>query len=152
LNLAKPAGLFGKATVAAVLGALALFTADAAAAPPIVCVRNATAVDLDVVAGIQGDSTGKPGVYLGKAKARGGACRYADIDGTMNVSFRRVAGQESLGEQYREISTAGGGWVACPAQASADGWYIYTVRRGLFGLTCKAGGDPKGLEDPGEYE
>ena len=125
---------------------------EASAAPPVVCVRNLSGGDIDVVAGVQGDRPDKSGVYLGKAKARGGACWYADIDGEMNVSYRRGAPQDSVGEQYSEIPTVNGGWMACPAQSSPNGWYIYTVRRGRSGPTCKAGGDSRGLEGPGDYE
>jgi hypothetical protein len=131
---------------------VALFAGEASAAPPIVCVRNTTSVELDVVAGVQGGSPGKLGIYLGTARARGGACRYADIDGEMNVSFRRATPANPPGDQYREISTADGGWVACPAQSSSNGWYTFTVRRTRSGLTCKVGGNARGLEGPGDYE
>ena len=136
---------------AAIFGALA-FGGEASAAPPIVCVRNLGNADINVVAGIQGDSPGKQGVYLGTAVARGGACRYADIDGEMNVSVRRAARPDRTGAQYSEIPTAGGGWIACPAQISENGLFVYTVRRARSGLACTAGGDTTGLEGPGDYE
>ncbi|KAF0186620.1 MAG: hypothetical protein IV086_09315 [Hyphomonadaceae bacterium] len=148
----KRVGVVGPATVGLLLGAFALFAGEASAAPPIVCVRNATGIEIEVVAGVQADRQGKPGVYLGKARARGGACRYADIDGEMNVSFRRAVRRESPGEPFTEIHTADGGWIACPAQGGSDGWYVFTVRRARSALICKPGGDARGLEGPGEYE
>lgn len=152
MDMAKLGGAIGSAIVGLIFGAIAMFPGEAAAAPPIVCVRNVTGVEIDVVAGVQGGSPGKLGIYLGTAKARGGACRYADIDGEMNVSFRRATLRNPPGEQYSEIATANGGWIACPAQSSSDGWYTFTVRRARSGLTCKAGGDSRGLEGPGDYE
>lgn len=152
MDVTRHAGAIGPATVGLILGAVALFTAEAAAAPPIVCVRNLTGAEIEVVAGIQGDRPGKPGIYLGAARARGGACRYADIDGEMNVSIRRGLRADPPGEQYGEIATASGGWMACPAQSSANGWYVYAVRRGRSGLVCKPGGGTRGLEGPGDYE
>lgn len=128
-----------------------LSAGEANAAPPVVCVRNLSGGDIDMVAGVQADRPNKPGVYLGKAKARGGACRYADIDGDMNVSFRRAA-PVSSGGQYDVIPTANGGWQACPAQTSATGRYVYTVRRTRAGLACANGGSTKGLESEGDYE
>lgn len=133
------------------LGALALCASEAVAAPPIVCVRNASGGAIDVVAGVQGHLPDQPGVYLGVARARGGACRYADIDGEMNVSFRRAVPVQ-LAPRTVMIPTVNGGWRQCPAQTSTDGWYIYTVRRTRTGLVCRAGGNIKGLEEPGEYE
>ena len=144
--------VFGPAGVGLILGVITLCAGEASAAPPIVCVRNAANVDIDVVAGVQADRPGKPGVYLGVARSRGGACRYADIDGAMNVSVRRAARRDPPGEPFTEIHTGDGGWIACPAQGSSDGWYTFTVRRGRSGLTCKAGGNPRGLEGPGDYE
>lgn len=151
MTAGKPFGLLGAATAAA-LCAIAVFGGEASAAPPIVCVRNSSNVEIEVVAGVQATSPQKFGIYLGSAKARGGACRYADIDGAMNASVRRAVRGESPGEQYREIETANGGWIACPAQTSENGWYVYTVRRTRAGLACKVGGEIRGLEDPGDYE
>lgn len=132
------------------LGALAA-CGQAVAAPPVACVRNSGGVDLDVVAGVQGDRPDRPGLYLGTARARGGACWYADIDGAMNVSIRRRTPAPPA-EQYTDVPTAGGGWTACPTQTSTNGWYVYTVRRARSGLACRTGGDAKGLEGPGDYE
>jgi hypothetical protein len=138
--------------VALTLGALALPASEASAAPPIVCVRNLSGAELEVVTGVQEHLPDRQGLYWGKAQARGGACRYADIDGDMDVSFRRVVPADRFGEQYGMIPTVNGGWSVCPAQSSADGWYTYTVRRGRGGLTCRNGGGTKGLEGPGDYE
>ena len=151
MRVAKHAVSIGATAVAATIAALLLPAGEAYAAPPIVCVRNLSGGELDVVAGVQQDRPDKPGVYLGKAKARGGACRYADIDGEMNVYFRPGAADDP-GEQYSVVPTANGGWRACPALSSTNGWYVYTIRRGRSGLTCKAGGGTRGLEGPGDYE
>ena len=40
MNVAKHGGAIGAATVGLIFGAIALFAGEAAAAPPIVCVRN----------------------------------------------------------------------------------------------------------------
>ena len=142
----------GAIIVALMICVFVSLAGEASAAPPIVCVRNLSNAEIDVVAGVQADRPGKPGVYLGAARSRGGACRYADIDGDMNVSVRRAVRQNPPGEPFTEIHTADGGWIACPAQGSSDGWYTFTVRRARSGLTCKAGGNPRGLEGPGDYE
>jgi hypothetical protein len=153
MGMAKLPGAISVTAAALALAAVGVETA--AAAPPIACVRNLTGVELDVVVGAQENAPDRPGLYWGKAAARVGACRYADIDGPMNVYFRRAAPLPPADDEdsrVRFLSTATGGWKACPALESRDGWYVYTVRRGLFGVTCKAGGETRDLEGPGDYE
>lgn len=146
-------GLIGATIVALGVGALAFGAATAAAASPVICVRNLSVVSIDVVAGVDTASPQKPGLYLGVAKARSVACREASVGGETNVSFRRVASHPRSGRHGDVVSTAEGGWKACPAQASADGRYVYTVtRRGILGLSCVAGGGDQGLQTAGGFE
>jgi hypothetical protein len=128
------------------LAVLVFSAGEAFAAPPVVCVRNESAVDVQVLAADAPETDGTK-VDLGTAAARGGACRYADVNGRPNVYFRRAVADPG-GNSNGVVFVADGGWRACPVH---DG-YVYTIRRGLFRLVCKAGGDTTGLESEGEYE
>ena len=55
--------VFGPAGVGLILGVITLCAGEASAAPPIVCVRNAANVDIDVVAGNLPAADGSHSLY-----------------------------------------------------------------------------------------
>ena len=126
---------------------------EAKAAPPVVCLRNSTGRALDVVVGVREDTPDKLGTYWGKARARGGACKYMDIDEQINLYVRRAAPlpPKPAGDtsDLRTLPTATGGWTKCPPNDDGTGNYVFTVSPGLI---CTVGGSTVGLEGPGDYE
>lgn len=137
------AGVGSSTAIALTLGALALGASEASAAPDVACMRNDTGAEIDVVFGPLEGQPQFPGQYWGRLTPHGGQCDWADY-GSGAFFFRRAVSPPP----YKETPTADAGWKPCPSHTG--GGAVYTIRRGLFGMTCKLGGDTSGLEGPSE--